>query len=345
MPRPGAILARLAAVSILAAGPAWARQAPPDAAPGAAPASGAADVGTVSFVLENDLFYNLDQHYTNGVELAWTSGAAAPDWAQRAASWVPLFPEDRVVRTVYRLGQAMFTPDDIEMANPPPGTRPYAGWLYASIGLIAESEHQLDQLQLTAGVVGPWSLAEPSQKLVHRITGAARPLGWDTQLKNEPGVVLSYQRSWRSYLSERVAGFGIDVTPHVGGALGNVYTFADVGATVRFGRYLPRDYGPPRIDPGVPGSRFFVPEDRRFGWYLFAGVSGRAVLRNIFLDGNTWRDSRSVDREPFVGDLQFGLAATLADVRVSYTHVLRTREFDGQDSSDEFGALAVSLRF
>jgi hypothetical protein len=336
MRRPAALIAALAAVPVLAAAPAWAQDPP---------ATGAAEVGTVSFVLENDLFYNLDRHYTNGVEAAWTSGKAAPAWALGAAAWVPLFPEERLVRTVYRVGQAMFTPDDIEVADPPPGARPYAGWLYASIGLIAESERRLDQLQLTAGVIGPLSLAEPSQKLVHRITGAAQPRGWDTQLKNEPGLVVSYQRSWRSFLSERVAGFGVDVTPHVGGALGNVYTFADAGLTVRLGRHLPRDYGPPRIEPGVPGSGFFVPAERWFGWYLFAGVSGRAVARNIFLDGNTWQDSRSVDRELFVGDLQFGLAATLGDARLTYTHVLRTREFDGQDGGDQFGALAVSWRF
>lgn len=66
---------------------------------------------------------------------------------------------------------------------------------------------------------------------------------------------------------------------------------------LRLGQRLPLDYGPPRIQPSLPGSGFFVPPQDRFGWYLFAGVEGRAVARNIFLDGNTFRDSRSVDKE------------------------------------------------
>lgn len=67
--------------------------------------------------------------------------------------------------------------------------------------------------------------------------------------------------------------------------------------------------------------------------------------RNIFLDGNTFRDSRSVDKEPLVGDLQFGIAVTWRNVRLSYTHVLRTREFKTQGEADDFGAFSLSVRF
>jgi lipid A 3-O-deacylase len=74
-------------------------------------------------------------------------------------------------------------------------------------------------------------------------------------------------------------------------------------------------------------------------------VDGRAVARNIFLDGNTWRDSRSVKKEPLVGDLLWGLEMTWQGVRVSYTHVRRTREFTTQGPSSDFGAFAVSVAF
>lgn len=141
-----------------------------------------------------------------------------------------------------------------------------------------------------------------------------------------------------------VSGFGFDATPHAGGALDNVFTYANAGLMLRFGRRLPLDYGPPRIQPNLPGSGFFVPQDG-FGWYLFAGMEGRAVARNIFLDGNTFRDSRSVDKELLVGDLQCGIALTWRNVRLSYTHVLRTREFETQDEADEFGAFSLSVRF
>jgi len=69
------------------------------------------------------------------------------------------------------------------------------------------------------------------------------------------------------------------------------------------------------------------------------------VAHNIFLDGNTFRDSRSVKKENFVGDAQLGLAVVIDGVRLAYTHVLRTREYVGQDASDQFGAFSVSFAF
>src|SRR3546814_8870959 len=103
---------------------------------------------------------------------------------------------------------------------------------------------------------------------------------------------------------------GVDVTPHLGAALGNVYTYGAGGLTLRFGEDLPDDYGPPRIRPALPGSDYFRPTDD-FGWYFFAGAEGRIVARNIFLDGNTFKDSHSVDKRPLVADLQAGIAVNL----------------------------------
>jgi hypothetical protein len=300
--------------------------------------------GTVSLVVENDLFYNVDRNYTNGIALVWVPGGDAPGWAVRVARWLPWFPRDGRVRHGYTLGQNMYTPADIALADPPRDDRPYAGWLYGAIGLGVETGRQLDQLWMTLGVVGPASLADETQTFVHGITSSSEPRGWGTQLENEPGILLTYQRSWRGLATKPLAGLDLDITPHIGGALGNVYTYASAGLTVRVGRSLALDYGPPRIQPSLPGAGFFVPTDT-FGWYLFAGLDGRAVARNIFLDGNTFQDSRRVDREPLVGDLQWGITLTWRGARVSYTHVMRSREFESPNRHDEFGSVSLSISF
>jgi len=301
--------------------------------------------GVWTVLVENDLFYDSDRNYTSGVALAWVaSPKPAPEWAVKLARSVPWYPEIGEIRHGYVVGQNMYTPRDIALADQPPDDRPYAGWLYATIGLGVDSPHQSDIFALTVGVVGPAALAEQSQKFIHRITGSAEPQGWDMQLKNEPGIELAYQRRWRDVAKGTFAGLEYDVTPHAGGALGNVYTYANAGFTVRYGKRLTSDLGPLRIRPSPPGSGFFVPSDT-FSWYAFVGVDGRAVARNIFLDGNTWRDSRSVDKESLVGDLHWGLAVTWKGVRATYTHVRRTREFETQGQSSDFGAFAVSVAF
>lgn len=302
--------------------------------------------GTLSFVLENDLFYGNDRHYTNGVRLVWVprSDTSTPEWAIKLARLVPWFPEQGEIRHGYAFGQSMFVPSDITVANPPLNERPYAGWLYGSIGLGVELGKQLDQFGVSLGIVGPSSLAEQTQKFIHDVVGADEPQGWDTQLGDELGINLAYQRSWRRFATTTFLGNQLDFTPHAGAALGNVFTYANAGVTLRYGEQLPSDYGPPRIQPGLPGSADFAPVSD-FGWYLFAGIEGRAVAHNIFLDGNTFRDSRSVDKEPLVGDLQFGFVLDWSDIRFSYTHVLRSREFQAQENNDNFGAFSVSVKF
>jgi lipid A 3-O-deacylase len=302
--------------------------------------------GTLSLVVENDLFVKTDRGYTSGVRLGWiTSQQETPAAALQLARSIPLLASWGVVRSEYALQQAIFTPRNTTLAVPDPADRPYAGWLNASFGLIGESGPLLDQLSIGIGIVGPASLAREAQKLVHDIKGQASPAGWAFQLHNEPTLQLRYQRSWRALAAYSFnSGLGIDLTPHFGGVIGNAYTFANAGATIRFGQDLQQDYGPPRIGPSVPGSGFFVPS-KKFSWYLFAGVEARAVARNIFLDGNTFESSRSVSRLPFVADLQAGSVLTFDQLRVSYKHIWRTKEFRGQPTNEIFGALSASLRW
>src|SRR5689334_10023425 len=97
---------------------------------GALPAQAANDDRAFSILFENDLFYSADHDYTNGTELSYTSAPdETPDWAHQTAHLLPFFSDDtNTVRTRYALGQAMFTPNDITLANPPLTDRPYAGF-------------------------------------------------------------------------------------------------------------------------------------------------------------------------------------------------------------------------
>ncbi|MDZ3823774.1 MAG: lipid A deacylase LpxR family protein [Pseudoxanthomonas sp.] len=305
-----------------------------------------ARAGTFSFIVENDLFADTDQHYTNGLRMVWAAGpdSRPPPWAMRLARAVPGFPDQGSPRWGWALGHSMFTPSDITLVEPPAGERPYAGWLYLTVAMAQVSGRRLDQVGITGGVVGPASMAEQSQRFVHRLIGSDTPRGWDSQLRNEPGLVLTWLRSWGSLASAELGPTTIDLTPHVGAALGNVFTYGNAGATVRWGNRLPADFGPPRVQPGLPGSGDFSPGED-FGWYLFAGIEGRAVARNLFLDGNTFRSGPSVDRRPFVGDLQAGIVLDWPRLRLSYTHVMRSREYEGQPANDDFGAFVAMVKF
>jgi len=314
--------------------------------------------GTLSLVVENDKFRSFDQgkqtdrNFTNGIRLNWISEVrATPRWGRELAGWIPLFPDDGVTRVGYALGQNMYTPENIVRRDLQRNDRPYSGWTYVGAAITSSRETgnqgRLDTLELNLGIVGPQSYAGETQREYHRLIGAQVPQGWNNQLRNEPGVVLYYERRWRNVAkSELLPGIEGDFSPHAGASLGNVFTYGGAGATLRIGRNLATDYGPPRIRPGLAGSMHFdTPKESPFAVYGFAGFEGRAVARDITLDGNSFADSHSVDRKPLVGDVQFGFAAVYGSVRATFTYVLRTREFDAQRSGDRFGAVSLSVKF
>jgi hypothetical protein len=301
--------------------------------------------GSFSILFENDIFFNTDHDYTNGLEFAYTTAPQdTPQWAVDAAHLLPFFTHQGDVRTRYALGQDIYTPQHLLLADPPLTERPYAGFLHGSMGLVADDGVHLDQLQVTLGVVGPASLAEETQKWIHAIINDRNPAGWATQLRDEPGLVVTYARAVKVIEPQGVLGGVFDIEPHWGGAVGNIYDYVNAGAMARFGFNLPRDYGPMRIEPSLPGSDYFEPT-AGFGAYLFAGVDGRAVARNLFLDGNSFEKSRKVDKLNLVGDAIIGAALTFRSFRLAFTHVFRSREYKTQPSQDQFGAVDLTVRF
>jgi hypothetical protein len=307
------------------------------------------DKGAFTFVFENDILGALgtDRHYTQGMRLSYLSGEERVwGWVKSLAHKVPLYPENGRMRATWSLGQNLYTPEDIKTAELVVDDRPYAGWLHAAVGLVTDTRRSLDVVEFSVGVVGPAAMGEELQGWFHGVIDSPDPKGWDNQLQNELTLQLFVERKWRTVWEPgwlQAIGLQADVTPHVGGALGNVFIHGAGGGTLRLGSDLPADYGTPRIRPSLPGSEFFVPR-RSFAGYFFAGVEGRAVLRNMFLDGNTFKESHSVEKFPFVGDFQGGIALVGFDMRAAFTYVIRTREFVLQNGIDRFGAITLSFR-
>ena len=149
----------------------------------------------VTLQVDNDLFGGgSDRHYTQGMRLTWLpSEAQVPYWARKGALMVPGIDVHDHFTFVFSLGQNMYTPEDISAYVPDPDDRPYAGWLYFSMGAVVEDSERnlLHNLALDIGVVGPLSFAGKAQKIWHKWIDSPTPHGWDYQLDNEPGLILT----------------------------------------------------------------------------------------------------------------------------------------------------------
>jgi len=316
--------------------------------------------GTLSLYFENDLFAGTDRYYTNGVKAGWsTTDLEKFSDTPYASPMLPLLnaipflnkPEFQKNLT-FTFGQNIYTPNNLQISAPQPHDRPYAGWLYGGVGIVVKDADFRSSFGLDIGMVGPASLAQEAQTVVHTIRGFPVPQGWSNQLHNEPGLVAAYELSWRWPRHERRAGLGWDFIPHTGFDVGNIYDYADLGAELRVGINLPDDFGTPNIGStsSTPTSVEGSQQAQRvssfdFGAYLFARVEGRAIARNIFLDGNTFENSASVPKKWDVADLSVGASVNYKNTKLTYAFVYRTEEFKGQDGGQLFGSVTATFAF
>lgn len=305
------------------------------------------DRGTFTFLWENDFFGRTDRDYTNGVKFSYLSGPHATDGLMRfIANDMMGADGDAVMRRGIALGQSIFTPEETRTAAPLPDQHPYAGWLYAEYTAVIEEPKQLTQFTIQAGIVGPSAGGEWVQNNYHELINGHEVLGWDNQIADEIGINFGFDRSTRT---KRISGnrdLALDITPSWGGSLGNILTEAHAGVTFRLGQDLEEnDYGPPRVRPSLAGAGHFDAEDG-YRWYLFLGAQARLVAHNMFLDGSLFRDDDpSVHKNNLVGDFQAGAVFQFGRYQLSYTHVLRTPEFEEQNSFHQIGAVNLAVSF
>jgi hypothetical protein len=291
-----------------------------------------------------------DRWYTNGVKLIAVGCAKARRPARdsgpmRAVTDFFLDAPQRQYGLV--LGQLMFTPERIEVPAAQPDDRFWAG--YAFVGSVAQLDRKerLDTIEFQLGVIGPPSLAEQAQKLVHERVGAPRPQGWDRQMKTEPTLNATYLGMRKGREVDLAGPLKWSVTPHYGLSFGSVQDYANAGATLRVGTragVLPAG----TID--VPSLGGIGPLHN--GVELFFRVDVRATAYNAFLDGGLLRGDphpSTVKRRAFAYMLNRGITVELEKgLRATLSFNRRSREFDSPLASrgvHSFATLNLELRF
>jgi lipid A 3-O-deacylase len=295
------------------------------------------DQPVFSITEENDATLS-DRHYTQGINLRYLSAdrASEPAWLQK----LPAVGYE-VMRWKWgaEVGQQMFTPEDITASRLLRFDRPYAGWLY--LGGIHQRRGEtrrgtpvMETWRVQVGIVGPESLAEDAQIWWHGLWDFQRPNGWDNQIETEVGLQFIYDRRYRFAVGEQ-DGWSLQWLPEGAVYAGNIRADVRLGSLLRAGWNIPNEFGTTATsDPGWD-----------FGFHLFGGVQGRAVWRDIFLDGNTFRESHEVHKEPLVGEARFGGALTSRHLELSLQRVYRTKEFTRQREGDAFTSITLSVKF
>jgi lipid A 3-O-deacylase len=321
------------------------------------------ELHTFATILENDYLYNpapglhQDRHYTAGLKMIYLGGGGepAPLWArtlqlEHAQQLLPkVWIEDTVENYGMIFGQNIYTPEDDRATNAIPNDRPYAGWLYLGAviqrrGTVTDWDLPvLESFEFDAGIIGPEAQGEFAQNTIHKWRHIREFSGWGNQLKTEPAFDFKYGRAWKLAFSDVSSRF-MDFIPNVGADLGTVRVSGNAGLTARLGWNLPDSFGVQTVDSPIVLSTGRA--TGIVGAYIFAAAEGSAVGRNAFLDGNLYQKSAHIDKEPLVGDLVYGLGATIGKhLEGSWTFVTRSREFVGQKGYDQFGSINLRCKW
>ena len=314
-----------------------------------AASSAPAPVNSVSIVFENDLFFDTDRYYTNGVSIAFaTSTPILPRTVWHGMDELLEFGR-KEARCGYgfELAQQMATPASITIAAPQPEDRPWAGLLTVAPSYHLEGGDRLSSFKFAVGVTGPWSQADEAQDFVHRVRGLDRPKGWANQIPNEVVFGWAYEERLRFRLWDDASGWDAEWIPSAGCKLGTIEVSGRVGSEFRAGYRIPRDYGSSLIGSAgnIPGVWDERPASwlRSLGGHVFATVYGTGVAHNVMIDGTVFHDSPGIGREPWVGTVTAGFALTASRFRLAYQTVVTTEEFEGQDGSQRYGSLSVTM--
>ncbi len=273
-------------------------------------------IAAVHVRIDNDFFALrigqplMDFDYTSGLEVG-VEIDRTPPWAVRILPY-----EAEQVTTRFHIGQEIYTPRS-RGGRIIPGERPFAGWLYGAASLHAESATTFQDLRLEVGVVGPPALAEETQNGLHELFGFEELVGWENQLPTEPGIVATYDVGRRIRLS-REGNSRVEFRPAVGIGLGTKWS-------------------------GMTGRVQLIADHRALS--LFAGFQGEWVWRNEILDGTAFRESLSTPKIPVVAQIDYGASLRLGQFEVTARFVARSREYDGQPNSHQYGSLAASYYF
>jgi len=250
-----------------------------------------------------------DYDYTHGLHLSAEFGGLPwpfPRWIAAA--------EAQGVRSRVGVGQRIYTPRQ-DGAEPVPGERPYAGWLFLDAGVVVTNSPLEHRFEVEVGVTGAAALGEPVQNGFHRLVGSTLQEGWEHQLRGEVAGRLRY-----GVAGTRQMG-GARLQPQAEIALGTLWSGVAGGLDGRFGA---------------------APEGR--GLSATAGVRQEWVARNLFLDGNTFGTSVRADKRSWVSEAVVGVGYGYERWVVEYHFVVRSREYAAQPSAHGYGSVIVRWR-
>jgi hypothetical protein len=239
----------------------------------------------------------------------------------------------------WSLMQLMVTPNEIDKPTFQPNDYPWSGALFATHSLYSFNRDRKFSLKSEAllGMMGPASLAGPTQRLVHRLIHYQQPEGWSNQFANTVLINVAFSAEKQEW------GWG-NFLEVIGGARADAGTMMDgltVYQLVRVGIMNP-------YFDGLFTLRSFSEQKRkRTEFYFFVKPQTQVVVYDALLQGDIF-SSRPTFSHPssangkitntsfsyhdinnFLLEVDYGCVMSVGTISIAYTQKPATAYMKG----------------
>jgi hypothetical protein len=285
----------------------------------------------IGAVFDNDLYTSTvnDKYYTNGFEF----------YLRR------LQTENTQSKGLleYKIGQKIFNPFAIRVTILDRTDRPFAGYLYASIGKNTFHENGfVFKKSIEIGFVGPNALGQEMQEFFHNTFGYKKVLGWENQIRN----TLALQGTL--FFAEKMNHFpkvhNTDAHWATELNLGTIFNGMTTGPLIRIGikKTLTPIHNSILLGGGLSNQTLSTTQKELF---LFAQPQINFQLYDATIQGSLFGKKSPVERD--ITYLRFGAKAGVAyrinQWHLSYSVVYKTRETTHPGNEGHYyGSIAAS---
>ncbi|EJA7357085.1 lipid A deacylase LpxR family protein [Vibrio alginolyticus] len=308
------------------------------------PVAIASTKSTVSFTIDNDGIFGVDQDYTNGVFFSYATDQLTQESQWK---WLSLANSEHanIDKIELVLGHKMWTPSDIEADYPLINDRPYAGYLHTEINYLSLTSDKAVRYNFTIGATGESSLSEKAQEIVHGITGSTDPQGWDYQIEDKVAFSLGY-RVFNKLMRSEEQKTQWEITNINDINAGNFRSDVSQGVMFRWGTNLANSIGAANISVESPFSASMIAQNTS-SWFLFTGFEGRYRFNDMTIEGD--RPGIPEPSAPYDVTLQNWQASAVAGVSwynqnygASITFTIKTPDYE-EAQTDVYGTGSFSV--